>query len=129
MFQVEVTGVPQPKMTWYHNGEEVVENYSKELAEDVSLIMPSAELKRSEIYQLVAVNPAGRAEREVKLSVESESVEVNNNPAYGRVPIQDGIPVAMFGDHVEQRHARSNKPFKDEYEVRLVLVVLHDRKS
>ena len=120
MFQVEVTGTPQPKMTWYHNGEEVRADYSKELAEDGSLTMPSAELKHTGVYQLVVVNLSGRAEREVKLSVESESVEANNDHAYETVSIHDGIPVAMFGDHVEQRHARSNKPFEDEYEVRLL---------
>ena len=124
MFQVEVTGTPQPKMTWYHNGEEVRADYSKELAEDGSLTMPSAELKHSGVYQLVAVNPAGRAEREVKLSVELESVEANDVHAYEIVSICDGIPVAMFGDHVERRHARSNKPFEDEYEVRLVLCIV-----
>ena len=127
LFQVEVTGIPKPKLTWYHNGEEVVADYSKELAEDGSLIMPSAELKHTGVYQLVAVNPAGRVEREVKLSVESESVEVDNDPAYDTVPMCDVIPVAMFGDHVEQRHASNNKTFKEEYEVRLVLC--YERKS
>ena len=127
MFQVEVTGTPQPKLTWYHNGEEVWADYSKELAEDGSLTMPSAELKHSGVYQLVAVNPSGRVEREVMLSVESENVEANNVHAYETVPMCDAIPVAVFGDHVEQRHARNNKPFKDEYEVRLVLCC--DRKS
>ena len=127
MFQVEVTGTPRPKLTWYHNGEEVRADYSKELAEDGSLTMPSAELKHSGVYQLVAVNLAGRVEREVKLSVESDSVETDNVPGCDTVPMHDAIPVAMFGDHVEQRHARSNKPFKDEYGVRLVLCC--DRKS
>ena len=119
MFQVEVTGTPRPRLTWYHNGEEVRADYSKELAEDGSLTMPSAELKHSGVYQLVAVNSAGRAEREVKLSVESESVEAKNVPAYEKLPMGDAIPVAMFGEHVEQTHARNNRPFKDEYGVRL----------
>ena len=59
--------------------------------------------------------------------MESESVEANNVPAYEKVPMGDAIPVAMFGDYVEQRHARNNKPFKDEYGVRLVLCC--ERKS
>ena len=82
-----------------------------------------AELKHSGVHQLVAkkVNPAGRVEREVKLSVEAESVRADDVSAYDTVPMGDAIPVAMFGDHMEQRHARSNKPFKDEYDVRLVL--------
>ena len=128
MFQVEVTGTPRPRLTWYHNGEEVRADYSKELAEDGSLTIPSAELKHSGVYQLVVVNPGGRVEREVMLSVESESVETNNVHAYETVPMGDAIPVAMFGDHVEQRHARSNKPFKDEYGVRLI-VLCCDRQT
>ena len=43
----KVTGFSQPKMTWYHNREEVVADYSQDVAEDGSLIMPSAELKHS----------------------------------------------------------------------------------
>ena len=75
---------------WYHNREEVIADYSKELPEDGSLTMPSAELKHSGIYQLVAVNLSGKVEREVKLSVESESVEADNDPAYDTVPMALG---------------------------------------
>ena len=82
---------------------------TKELAEDGSLTIPSTELKHSGLYQVVAVNLPGRVEREVTLSVESESVEADNDPAYDTVPMCDSIPVAVFGDHVEQRHARNNK--------------------
>ena len=57
VFRVKVTGVPVPELTWYHNGEELVADYSKDLAEDGSLTMPSAE--HSGVYQLVAVNRAG----------------------------------------------------------------------
>ena len=46
-------------------------------------------------------------------------MEVDNDPAYDTVPMGDVIPVAVFGDHVEQRHARNNKPFKDEYDIRM----------
>ena len=54
-------------------------------------------------------------------------MEADNDPAYDTVPMGDAIPVAVFGDHVEQRHARNNKPFKDEYDVRPVLCC--DRKT
>ena len=67
VFRVRVTGSPQPKLTWYHDGVEVKGDYSKELAEDGSLTMPSAETKHSGVYQLVAANKAGSVEREVKL--------------------------------------------------------------
>ena len=76
-----MTGVPQPKLRWYHDGEEVVADYSKELAEDGSLTMPSAETKHSEVYQLVAVNKAGSSEREMKLFVKKEG---EPSPIYGQ---------------------------------------------
>ena len=117
LFQVEVRGSPQPKVTWYHNGEEVVGDYSKELSEDGSLTMPSAEAKHSGVYQLVAHNMAGRVEREVKLTVDLEGAEADDDPSYDVVAPSGAVPVALFGSHVEQRHSRNNKPFKDEYEV------------
>ena len=45
----------------------MVADYSKDLAEDGSLTMLSSETKHTRVYQLVAVNRAGRVEKEVKL--------------------------------------------------------------
>ena len=118
VFQVEVTGSPQPKLRWYHDGEEVVADYSKELGDDGSLTMPSAESKHSGVYQLVASNKAGSMEREVKLTVDKEGGEAADDPSYDTVALSGAIPVAIFGNHVEQKHSKNNKPFKDEYEVR-----------
>ena len=63
LFQFKVTGSPTPKLTWYHNGEEVLVDYSMELAEDGTLAVPSDEVKRSGMYKLVAQNSAGRERR------------------------------------------------------------------
>ena len=120
LFRVRVTGAPKPKLTWYHDGVEVVADYSKELAEDGSLTMPSAETKHSGVYQLEAVNKAGKSQREVKLQVDLEGMEEQiEEPSYESVTLSGPIPVALFGDHVEQKHSKNNKPFKDEYEVGL----------
>ena len=116
LFQVEVTGSPQPKLTWYHNGEEVVANYSRELTENGSLTLPSAEAKHSGVYQLIAQNPAGSMEREVKLSVDTEGTQ-EDEPSYETVAKYSAIPVAAFGNHVEQNHSKNNTPFKNEYDV------------
>ena len=113
---MEVAGFPQPKLTWYHDGKEVEADYSKELAEDGSLTMPSVEVKHSGVYQLVAHNSAGSADREVKLTVDVEGAGVDE-PSYEVIPTSGAISVALFGNHVEQRHSRNNKPFKDEYDV------------
>ena len=41
LFQVNVAGSSPPKLVWYHNGEEVVPDYSREIMKDGSLSMPS----------------------------------------------------------------------------------------
>ena len=126
LFLVEVTGAPQPKLTWYHNGEEVVADYSKELAEDGSLTMPSAETKHSRVYHLVALNPAGEWR---ELTVEVEGGAEGDDPAYDEVAMSGVIPVDRFGSHVEQRHTKNSKPFKDEYEVRQIISNVHSHES
>ena len=116
LFQVKVTGSPQPKLTWYHNGEEVVADYSRELAEDGTLTLPLAEARHSGTYRLVAQNPAGRREREVRLFVEAEGTQQKPGTTKPAMKLS-AVPVAMFGNHVERNHGRNNRAFRDEYEV------------
>ena len=123
LFQVKVTGSPQPKLTWYHNGEEVMADYSRELAEHGSLTLPSAEVKHSGTYRLVAQNPAGRREREVRLLVEAEGTQLKPGTTKPAMRLS-GVPVAMFGSHVERNHSRNNRVFRDEYEVMWYVVIL-----
>ena len=116
MFQVGVTGVPHPKLTWYHDGVEVVPDYSRELGEDGTLSMPSAETKHGGVYQLVAHNPGGRAEREVRLTVaaEGESPPVSKRQPASLAPVL----VTKLANHVERNHSRSNQGFSEEYQVK-----------
>ena len=115
MLRVKVTGTPRPKLTWYHNGEEVRADYSKELAEDGSITMPSAELKHSGIYQLVAKNKAGSMEKEMKLFVKKEGQQ---SPHVSKKHIHfSPIPVEEFGDYVSQSHANDNRDFRDQFSV------------
>ena len=102
LFQVEVSGAPQPELVWYHDGVRVVSDYSMELAEDGSLTMPSAELKHSGMYKLVASNPAGSIEGEVRLVVEEEG---RKRPAPERELAP--VPVNKLGSHVEKNHSRA----------------------
>ena len=113
LLKVKVTGVPQPKLTWNHNGVEVETDYSKELAEDGSLTLPSAEMKHTGAYKLVASNPAGRAEREVTLVVQEEGKTSGGSE---RMTL-DSVPVSKFCSHVEKNHRKNNKGFDDEYHV------------
>ena len=113
LFKVKVAGDPQPKLKWFHDGEEVVEGYSTELADDGSLIIPCAETKHSGAYQLVAVSWAGRCEREVKLSVRKEGEPC---PLAARRKITfSPIPVEQFGEYVADGHANGNSNFKEQY--------------
>ena len=118
LFQVKVTGSPPPKLVWYHNGEEVVADYSREIMEDGNLTIPSVEVRHTGTYKVVAENVAGKKEGEVKLYVEDE--EGMTKPKHGKgkplMKIKD-IPVTKFGKHVVQNHSKNNKTFKDEYEV------------
>ena len=101
--QVRVTGVPTPTLTWYHNGQEVVADYSTELREDDSLFIPSSELRQAGNYRLVVRNKAGKVDQSVKVHVNKLSVT--------------GIPVAEFGDFVSENHASDNKGFVKRFNV------------
>ena len=69
-FKVKVSGVPQPTVTWYHDGETVEADYAHEIEEDGSLAIPSTELKHSGVYKAVVSNQHGSEEKEVKLTVD-----------------------------------------------------------
>ena len=71
-FKVKVSGVPQPTVTWYHDGETVKADYAREIEEDGSLAIPSTELKHSGVYKAVVTNQHGSEEREVMLTVNKE---------------------------------------------------------
>ena len=116
VFRVKVTGVPVPELTWYHDGKELVADYSKDLADDGTLTMPSAETKHSGVYQLVAVNRAGRVKKEVMLCVsqEEEPCLHGTEKQIDFVP----IPVEEFGDYVVKCHVNDNKEFVDQFTVR-----------
>ena len=118
VFRVKVTGVPVPELMWYHNGEEVIADYAKELAEDGSLIMPSAEIKHSGVYQLVAVNRAGRVEKEVMLCVNQES----QLPGTKKVVFNSAIPVEKFGNYVSKCHANDNEDFIFQFTVSTLFI-------
>ena len=116
VFRIKVTGFPQPSMTWYHNGEEVVADYSQKLAADGSLIMPSADPKHSGVYQLVVINEAGSEERSVNLFVKKEEHIYANISMY-QTPF---IPILVeeFGYYVCKCHANDNEDFEYQYTVR-----------
>jgi len=116
LFRVKVTGTPMPKLTWYHNGEEVFADYSKALEDDGTLTLPSAETKHSRMYKLVAQNHVGREEKEVRLFVKEENTQDEVAPAKPATNFS-AIPVGLFGSHVEKNHSKHNQGFLNEYKV------------
>ena len=88
----------------------MVADYSREVAEDGSLTLPSAETKHSGVYQLVAQNPAGRKERE-------EEGQPSPKLAKSQQIQLSAIAIDNFGDFVAQNHASNNSDFRDQYTV------------
>ncbi|CAI8021857.1 Receptor-type tyrosine-protein phosphatase alpha [Geodia barretti] len=110
-----------PKDTHVQEGEAVLfqvkvkADYSRDLAGDGSLTLPSTELKHSGVYRLVAHNSVGRVEQEVRLTVggEGQITPSSNKPT--SVPTAP-IPVSQLGNHVENKHKRRNQGFNEEYQ-------------
>ena len=114
-FKIEVSGVPPPTVTWYHNGEPVKDDYAHEIKTDGSLDIPSVELKHSGVYKAVAKNQYGSEEKEADLTVSKERGA--KSTIDGEVVSTRPIPISEFGRYVAGLHVDSNQPFKDLYQV------------
>ena len=115
-FKIEVSGAPQPTVTWYHDGEPVETDYAREIEEDGSLAILSTEQKHSGEYTAVVTNQHGSEEREVKLTVDKEG-ESSECAAIDEIVSTRPIPIPEFGEYISKLHANSNQPFKDLYQV------------
>ncbi|CAI8048765.1 Receptor-type tyrosine-protein phosphatase F [Geodia barretti] len=115
-FTVKVTGSPEPKLTWYHEGEEVMTNYSTDVGLDGCLSIPCTESSHTGLYQLVAVNPAGRAERQVTLFVRKEEQPTQETTENNQVLLSP-VPVLDFEEYVASGHANDNAIFQEQFNV------------
>lgn len=109
---VRATSIPQPKLTWHHNEEELVADYSTELAEDGTLAVLSVEARHQGVYQLVAENVTGRVKREVDLNVREET-QYDDIVCPKPVPVE--VPVAMFKEYM---NSNTSTGFQEEHKVR-----------
>ena len=109
LFQVKMTGFPRPKLVWYHNGEKMVPDYSREIMKDRSLTMPSVEVRQTGTYKAFAENEVGKKEGAVQLYVEDDEGMTKPKQGKGKPLLKTkDIPVAMFGRHVKQNHTNNN---------------------
>ena len=120
-FKIKVSGVPQPTVTWYHNGEPVEADYAREIEADGSLAIPSTELKHSGVYKVIVANCQGIEERELTLTVNQEGDD-QTAMSDGEVVSTWPIPINEFGKYVSEFHANTNQPFKDLYKVYLTRI-------
>ena len=121
-FIVKVMGEPEIKLTWYHDGEEVVTNYSTDLGLDGCLTISCSETSHTGTYQLVAANSHGRAEREVKLFVRKER-QPSPEPTSNKTKVSlSPISILEFGEYVASGHTNDNDIFKEQFTVNILCV-------
>ena len=113
-FKVAVRGDPEPTLTWYHDGNELISDYSLEIQPDGTLVIASAELRHNGVYKLLARNSSGATERELSLTIQQEI----NAPSKESIEVDfTAVPVADFGDYVAKNHSQSDAGFRKLYEV------------
>ena len=125
ILRVEVTGVPQPTITWKCCDKTVEPDYAIEIARDGALCFVSVEMSHAGTYHFTASNASGSSEGKVQLKVKEEGEEdlvssLSKNPG----PETKPVPVDKFGEHVAQLHANNNMGFFKEYQVRCIPYIL-----
>ena len=120
-FKIKVSGEPQPIVTWYHDGEPVKADYTRDIEADGSLTIPSTELNHSGVYKAVAANTHGSEEREIKLVVTKDG-EASMHSTTDGVVLSRPIPIPEFGKYVAELHTNSNQPFKDLFQVCALII-------
>ena len=128
ILRVEVTGVPQPTITW-RSGDKIVEpDYAIEIAKDGALCFVSVEMCHAGSYHFTARNASGSVEGKVDLRVREEGEDNEVGVASKRKPgpATQPIPVDQFGEYVAGLHANNNVGFFRQYQVRSVTSVLNE---
>ncbi len=117
VLKVVVSGKPVPTVTWYHDDTKIVSNYSQEILDDGSLNLPSAEVKQSGVYKLLARSSAGSVQQQLKLTVQ---VDGEQKTPYTTRKVEvtfEPMPVSSFGEYVAHNHRNNNEGFRDQFNV------------
>ena len=126
--RVEVTGVPQPSISWKCGDKTVEPDYAIEIARDGTLCLVSAELSHTGTYHFTARNASGCAEGKVELKV-CEEEEGGGVVATGEESEKKAdaktqpVAVDKFGECVAGLHANNNVGYFRQYQVQSVCSV------
>ena len=116
ILRVELSGDPQPTLTWSYNSKTIEPDYAFEIARDGALCIVTVELAHTGTYYFTASNTSGTAEGKVELKVHTEEEGYSSKRA---APNTKPIPVDRFGEHVAGLHANNNMGFYKQYQVLL----------
>ena len=122
--RVEVTGVPQPSLTWRCQDKLVEPDYAIEIARDGTLCFVSAELSHTGTYHFTAQNASGVVEGKIELKVKAEGEgggEPDDDATRKKTSNVESQPVAVesFGQFVASLHSNNNGGFFKQYQVYL----------
>lgn len=118
ILRVEVTGAPQPTMTWKYNDKTVEPDYAIDITRDGALCFVCVELSHSGTYYFTATNASGSVGGQVELKVREEDNEKESSVSETTPsPVTHPVPVHQFGDYVAELHAGNNVGFFRQYQV------------
>ena len=116
LFPIQVSGVPSPSITWYHNNTQLENDYAHKISANGSLIITTTEMRHGGEYRVVASNSTGSVEKKLHLTVYVEEIDEPQQSVHARAEIVP-IPVAKFGEYVTHNHGNSNNGFIEMFEV------------
>jgi hypothetical protein len=119
VFQVLVTGRPNPDIFWFHDNIEISYDSTQIILADGSLSLPSVTLKEGGEYVLTAFNSVGRTERVVKLTVQNptEKEDIRKEDGWRAGQVVAPIPVRDFRTYVAKHRADSYLGLLDQFQV------------
>lgn len=87
-FTIKTTGIPEPEVTWYKNGELLKEDSRVKFIKDsqsgnYSLLINKATVEDKGEYRCVASNMGGTVACQAKLSVEGKEMSVDMTRVHG----------------------------------------------
>ena len=127
-FSVNVTGLPTPTLTWYHDNDRLNdESDCYEISCDGSLTIFKIEANHSGTYRLVANNSEGTVENQLTLKVMTGTV--SDKKPDSTVTVYRPVPVMEFGQYVSQNHASANTGFSNLFKVHIYACINYTMHS